>query len=245
MRVVSRSHCGLVRQQNEDSLYAPRDMPEGLLAVADGMGGHNAGEVASALCIETVVSTVSAMRADDAQGIDMVRASFAAANRAVLRASREAGQDGMGTTLTIALMISPEGLIIGHVGDSRAYRYGNGMLQRLTRDHSLVEELVRLGEIDAQEAEQHPQRNIITRAIGTSPSVRVDTTRVHLGPNDCLLLCSDGLTLHLSEDEIATLLRENANPEVAADELLYRVLSRGAHDNVTFIIAVNETEDAI
>lgn len=243
MRVASRSHCGLVRLQNEDSFYAPADMPEDLLVVADGMGGHNAGEIASALCVETVVDTVREFRHTDTPSMEVVRMAFMRANRKVFRTAQDnREQAGMGTTLTLAFRTGEDAFIIGHVGDSRAYRIGRGNVHRLTRDHSLVEELVRLGEISPQDARVHPQRNIITRSIGASPSVRVDITQVRLGAHEGLMLCSDGLTLHLTEEDIAQALRENEDPSEAADELLYRVLSRGAHDNVTLIIAMTDAE---
>ncbi len=254
MIIAARTHKGLLRDNNEDGFYAPEGVPEGLLLVADGMGGHNAGEVASAVAVREVVAEIQRLLAvsEGAAALDaapkppeqMIKSAVRKANQAVLRASADnPAYEGMGTTLTMAVRELHGHFVIGHVGDSRAYHFGRFGVRRLTRDHNLAEELVRMGEITLAEAAVHPQRHYITRGLGIASALRVDITRVELRSGEGLLLCTDGLTIHVSDDEIAAALSLKNSPAQAADFLLKTCLERGARDNVTMIVARCEEAD--
>src|SRR5436309_1015522 len=186
VETICRSDTGLQRRENEDSAYAAAP----LFVVADGMGGAQAGEVASQLAIESFEHGLDGTGSPEERLAHKVRE----ANRQIYERSRtESGQEGMGTTLTAAYLDDAQ-LAIAHVGDSRAYLFRDGELTRLTRDHSLVDELVRQGKLTEAEAAEHPQRSIITRALGPEPDVTPDTFTYPVRSGDVLLLCSDGLT---------------------------------------------------
>jgi protein phosphatase len=219
---------GRKRRHNEDSfVVAPP-----LFAVADGMGGANAGEVASGLAVETLRSESG----DDSAGEPFVVSLIQEANRRVYqRQTDDAEASGMGTTMTVALV--EDGIVrFGHVGDSRAYLYRDGEIRQLTEDHSLVGELVRSGKISAQEAETHPQRSVITRALGTDPDVDVDTFTIEAQPGDVFLLCSDGLYSMVGTEKILDVLRRHRQDlDAAAKELIGAANKRGGDDNITVV----------
>ncbi len=224
---------GMVREGNEDGFLIDDRLQ--LFAVADGMGGHQAGEVASATALE-------ALRASVATGTGLEQA-VTAANAAVFeKASADEALRGMGTTLT-TLSIDPAGaeLVIGHVGDSRAYLVRDGDLRQITEDHSLVEELVREGRLTPEQADVHPQRSIITRALGIDAAVSVDLVPVEIRAGDRILLCSDGLTTMLRPSDIATILRREPDPGRAADLLVDAANAAGGEDNITALVV--EVED--
>jgi serine/threonine protein phosphatase PrpC len=228
------SHTGRKRRHNEDAyVCAPP-----LFAIADGMGGARAGEVASSLA-------AAALQTGDVDGggKERVATLIQAANQSVYeRSSRDAEVAGMGTTMTAALV---EGAIItfGHVGDSRAYVLRDGTLEQLTDDHSLVAELVRGGKLSAEEAEHHPQRSVITRALGTDPDVDVDTFTVEARDGDVFVLCSDGLTDMVGDAEIGEVLGEpRESLKEAAEELVRRANRAGGQDNIT-VIAFEMTDE--
>ena len=231
---VGRVRAGL---PNEDG-YLDQIDRLGLVAVADGMGGHNAGEVASATALE-------ALRAAVASG-EPLREAIEGANEAVLEKS-ESNREfyGMGTTLTAGMLGTDGSLTIGHVGDSRAYLSRDGELRQVTDDHSLVEELVRGGELTPEQAEVHPQRSIITRALGIDPRVDVDEYPIELQPGDRILLCSDGLTTMVRPEEIANILGREPDPRRAAQLLVDAANAAGGEDNITAVIveAVEVAED--
>ncbi|MBQ9691028.1 MAG: Stp1/IreP family PP2C-type Ser/Thr phosphatase, partial [Eggerthellaceae bacterium] len=223
----SRTDIGLVREHNEDSLL----VREPLFIVADGMGGHAAGEVAS----EIAVQTIADLSPDHADADDFARAIIAA-NKAIIQAAREGkGRRGMGTTITAAILDGNH-LLIAQVGDSRAYLLHDNKLQRLTRDHSLVADLVESGEITEEEARFHPNRSVITRALGTDSSTLPDMYEVNVAPGDRLLLCSDGLTSMIHDDAIEHILRRAPEPQTCADRLANAALSEGGIDNITTIV---------
>jgi len=240
MRIAAKAAVtdpGRRRRRNEDSFVV--DPP--LFAVADGMGGAQAGEVASRLA-------ASAFRefheADDLGGEERVEAIIQEANRRIYeRAQHDAHASGMGTTVTAALVEGGR-IALGHVGDSRAYRVRAGSLEQLTQDHSLVGDLIRSGRLSPEEADTHPQRSVITRALGTDPSVDVDTFAVEAEPGDLYLICSDGLTTMLGDEEIASILTEGADLEAAARALVKAANRRGGEDNVTVILFRVEEGDA-
>ncbi|HXY73400.1 MAG TPA: Stp1/IreP family PP2C-type Ser/Thr phosphatase, partial [Actinomycetota bacterium] len=204
VRVGVRTDVGRVRTRNEDSYL----VEEPLFAVADGMGGHRGGNVASALTIEAIRE---AQPAWDPSGEPLVEA-VKRANRVVHeRAAGDHNLRGMGTTVTV-LQTSGDAALIAHVGDSRAYLFRDGGLRQLTHDHTLVQQMVDEGKISQEEAGVHPARNIITRSLGVEEDVSVDEQRLDLRAGDRLLLCSDGLTGMLHDEEIGQLLRDEPDP---------------------------------
>lgn len=221
------SHIGLVRTDNEDAyLIAPP-----LFAVADGLGGHQAGEVASSLAVDTLLE--AAPREADAKALGR---AVRQANTAVMAAAEAGrGRVGMGTTLT-AVMIDGTRLAVAHVGDSRAYLLHFGELQQLTADHSMVADLVRSGQLTLEESRVHPNRSVITRALGSDPNMIADTFEVQAAPGDRLLLGTDGLTSGVRDEEIARVLAEAATPADAVNELIDAALDAGGQDNITVVV---------
>jgi PPM family protein phosphatase len=220
---------GRKRRRNEDSyVIAPP-----LFAVADGMGGAQAGEVASRL------AAAAFREFHEADGLDpeeRLAAIIQEANRRIFeRASDDAQVSGMGTTITAALVDS-QGLVIGHVGDSRAYRLRDRRFEQLTDDHSLVADLVRSGRLTPEEADVHPQRSVITRALGTDPEVDVDTFTVRAEGGDLFLLCSDGLTTMVGDQDISKLLTDARDLEQAGKGLVKAANRAGGEDNVTVVL---------
>ncbi|MEZ5171507.1 MAG: Stp1/IreP family PP2C-type Ser/Thr phosphatase [Acidimicrobiia bacterium] len=229
MRFVAgaATDVGRVREGNEDAFVVDDRLR--LFAVADGMGGHRAGEVASATAVEALRASVAAGSPVD----DAIRA----ANAAVLEKS-DADTDlaGMGTTMTAVVSPGDGDAVIGHVGDSRAYLLHEGELSQLTDDHSLVEELVREGRLTSEQAEVHPQRSIITRALGIESDVDVDRYTVPAVVGDRVLLCSDGLTTMVRADDIASILRREPHPGHAAEQLVDAANEAGGEDNITVVV---------
>jgi serine/threonine protein phosphatase PrpC len=219
---------GRVRGTNDDGFLDHADRL-GLVAVADGMGGHRAGDVASATALE-------ALRAAVANG-QSLRDAIEGANEAVLEKSvSDQELHGMGTTLTAGMLGTDGYLTVGHVGDSRAYLVRDGQLSQITNDHSLVEEMVRGGELTPEQAEVHPRRSIITRALGIDPEVEVDEYPIELRPGDRILFCSDGLTTMVRPDEIASILSREHDPKRAAQLLVDAANAAGGEDNITAVI---------
>jgi PPM family protein phosphatase len=229
MRTAVRTDTGRRRRRNEDAYVC--EPP--LFAIADGMGGAQAGEVASKLA-----AAVLAEAGGDERGEDRVRSLIQEANRRVFRRSSEdAAASGMGTTMTVALVDADTGtIVLGHVGDSRAYRVRGGELDQLTEDHSLVGELRRSGQLSREEAEAHPQRSVITRAVGTEPDVDVDVETIRAEPGDLFLLCSDGLTDMVSDGEILSLLEQSDDLNTAARALVDAANRGGGEDNITVVL---------
>jgi len=222
---------GMVRQQNEDSFVAE----EGLYVVADGMGGHNAGEVASALA-------VTAMRAAVKNGITdamRLREVVQAANTTIYTASLDdSAQSGMGTTLTAAVVVPGEEprFVVANVGDSRTYLFRDGVLSRVSVDHSYVQELVNEGLISEEEARVHPRRNIVTRALGIDRAVSVDVFTQVVRTGDRLVLCSDGLVDEVSDADITAVLLQHRDPQLAAESLVMVANAAGGRDNTTVVV---------
>ncbi len=227
--VAAKTDVGRVRQGNEDSYL----VQEPLFAVADGMGGHLGGEVASATAVEAITSgTDRSMPHDPSDLAAIVRA----ANAAIWdKANQDPELRGMGTTCTVAL-IQDGSLHIAHVGDSRAYLLRSGDLTQLTEDHTLVSRMVQEGRLAPEEAERHPQRSIITRALGADSDVTVDEITMPLAEGDRILLCSDGLTSMIDAGSVHDVLSRQPNPEAAVDELVELALDAGGEDNVTVVL---------
>lgn len=225
---VEKSDTGLARRANEDNFFVRSP----LFVVADGMGGAQAGEVASRLAAETFAPGLP----EGGTVEERLATRVLEANSRIYRLSREDSERaGMGTTLT-AIYVDGEELAVAHVGDSRAYLWRDGELTRLTRDHSLVDELVRRGKLTEEEAAEHPQRSIITRALGPEPDVEVDTRTYRGQAGDVLLLCSDGLTSMISEPHVAELLASAESLEAAAQTLVDAANAAGGRDNITVVL---------
>lgn len=223
---------GRTRQINQDTPFADDDL--GLWAVADGMGGHKGGEVASAVAVEHLES---AYRSGGDATLDNLLDATAAANTAVWdRADEDPDLHGMGTTLVAVARLSDEELAYVNVGDSRIYLLRDGLLERLTADHSLVEELVREGAITPEEAKTHPRRNVITRVLGMEPWVQADANTITPYTGDRYLLCSDGLHGELDDARIGSVLRRLADPAEAAAELVRLANEAGGRDNITVVV---------
>ncbi len=236
---AAESNVGRKRRHNEDSYVSAPPV----FAVADGMGGAQAGEVASALA----AGTVSEAEADPgATPEERVVSLVKAANlRVHERASSDASVSGMGTTMTVAMLSDDGKVTIGHVGDSRAYRLRHDRLEQLTDDHSLVAELVRRGELTPEEAAVHPQRSVITRALGTEADVDVDVFTVDAEDGDLYLLCSDGLSTMVDGGTIEQILRNNRSSLDAATHALIKAANdRGGDDNITAILFAVAAGDA-
>jgi PPM family protein phosphatase len=218
---------GRVRTHNEDSVLAQPP----LFVVADGLGGHEAGEVASSIAVETLRD--HAPRRPDAKALAR---AVKAANREVIRSAREGfGKQGMGTTMTAAIVEGTK-IAIAHVGDSRAYLLHESKLIRVSEDHSMVADMIRRGQLTEAESRYHPNRSVITRALGTDPNMLADTYELDASPGDRLLLCSDGLTSMLEDGLICEILEQYRTPDVAARMLVDAANDAGGHDNVSVVV---------
>ncbi|WP_028611117.1 Stp1/IreP family PP2C-type Ser/Thr phosphatase [Paenibacillus harenae] len=242
MLTANRTDIGLGRQVNEDqSWIAQLDNGITLAIVADGMGGHQAGDVASRLAVDAFRSMLeqSAAKADLSlqEGKMLIRQAISQANEAVYElASRNERYHNMGTTI-VAALVKQDNAIIGHVGDSRAYKIAEGAITQLTDDHTLVNELFKSGQLSAEEAAHHPRRNVITRAVGTDAHVDVDVLAVEWSPQDVLLLCSDGLSNMISEQQmLETVMTDRLELEEKADHLIQLALHAGGDDNITVVL---------
>ena len=244
---ASASDQGLRRSINEDCFSARDDL--GLFVVADGMGGHAAGEVASQAVVESIVSFVEATRSmspdqtwpvpfDLEQSVNANRlsAGFRMGNRRLASQIATSSElKGMATT-AVAVLVDGETGTLAHVGDSRAYRLRDGQLDRLTRDHSWVEEQIRIGALTEQAARQHPWRNIVTRALSGAEDLAVDIQEVALQSGDRLLLCSDGVFTVLDDDQIGEVLRRDSDLDELCQALIQGAIDGGGPDNVTVVV---------
>lgn len=223
----SRTEVGHVREHNEDSLTV---LPP-LFAVADGMGGHEAGEIAS----EITINTLNDLAPESADAEALARAVVAANLNVIKAPSQGIGREGMGTTLTAAIL-EKERLIIAQVGDSRAYLLHNGSLQQITRDHSLMADMIEAGQLTEAEARVHPNRSVITRAIGSDPHMQPDLYELNVETGDRLLLCSDGVCGMIEDSEIASIMRQAPSAQACADQLVEAALHAGGFDNATAVV---------
>lgn len=234
MKVVAKTHCGKVRPINEDRYLVPEE-GDSIVLVADGMGGHKAGEVASETAAQTIRACAVKMHGREIS-IKTALKWVRQANQIIYRMANEKPECmGMGTTMTFLYFMDKHALL-AHVGDSRCYRIRDGRIMQLTKDHSLVAELVRIGEITPEQARNHPYRNIITRALGTDDYVAVDAQDIPVEKNDVYLLCSDGLSNYLEEDELLHAV-QNQPSDALCDHLVQIALDRGGRDNITVVAA--------
>jgi serine/threonine protein phosphatase PrpC len=228
---VASTDVGLRRRANEDRYALAPEL--GLFLVADGMGGHTAGQIASQLASEASLRAVQALEGASVSPTEKLRQAVACANREIFEeAQRKPEFTGMGTTL-VALLASNGRVALAHVGDSRAYLIRAGQIRRLTDDHSLVGELVRRQEISEDAARGHPHRHVLTRALGVRRSVEPDLAEMTPQLGDLFVMCSDGLTTHLTDAEIAEFASKQSDLQLVCDGLVSQANQRGGEDNTT------------
>lgn len=236
MRAYGRTDIGPRRQTNEDCFRLP-ETGERFVIVADGMGGHRAGEVASAMAVEAFAAYMN----KPFEGVEnQLKNAMLYANGNVYHAAQaDPDKAGMGTTLT-ALYLQGEDAYIAHVGDSRAYPMRNGFIMRITEDHTLVEAMVLAGKITPAEARVHPQRNLITRSLGNAALVDVDVLHLDRRPGDVWMLCSDGLSNYLTDRQISRVLNSDIGWQEKVEKLVDMALENGTTDNLTCVIVTDE-----
>jgi len=241
MQIGFNSSVGNIRENNQDNMYASKDSRFPLFLVADGMGGHKAGEIASAMAIEATIDFLSDKKELLDSEDDIIRYIIEAiifANDKIYNISQDISEyNGMGTTLTLAYIYNSK-VIIGHVGDSRAYLIHNDNIKQITEDHTLVNELIKQGTISESESLNHPQRHMITRAVGTSPDIVVDTNIVEFMAGDKLILCSDGLTNMVDDEMILSIVSKNEELDAnSLSKILVTMANdNGGKDNITIIL---------
>ena len=234
LRWGAQTDVGRRRRANEDCYALAPDL--GLFLVADGMGGHAAGNVASELAAQSAVGALRTLVDASVSMTEKLRAAVSTANREILEATvRKPELSGMGTTL-VALLAMPDRVALAHVGDSRCYRVRAGEIRQLTDDHSLVAELVRRNEITETAARGHPHRHVLTRALGVRRSVEADFAELSPEVGDSFVLCSDGLTGHLEDDEIAARVAADDDLDRVAQGLVDDANARGGEDNITVVV---------
>lgn len=238
---------GMVREINEDSYNIVAGYPDVPVSfiIADGMGGHNSGEIASKMAVDLashhIMEVSGGLPEESAESADellltVINGIMQRVNAEVYEKSKESEiHHGMGTTLILAV-VHHRKLYIGHIGDSRVYLVRDGKIERLTVDHSFIEELVRNGSLTREEAENHPKKNLITRALGCSECIQADTYVYDIREKDIFMLCTDGLTNMLSEKEITEILMEADDPQFACSRLVSLANDKGGEDNITVIV---------
>ncbi len=224
------SEKGRVREKNEDDYLIRTEENLKIFAVADGMGGHEAGDVASALAVETINN----YQFDTSNLANEIKNVIELANKKIFEESKKVNKK-MGTTITLAI-IEDNIVKIGHVGDSRAYIYDNKELKQVTKDHSYVKELVKKGVISELESENHPQKNLLLRALGSEDEVEIDLIEIEISKDDLFLLCSDGLTNMVIKEEIMKILEIETGLNAMANQLVETANKNGGHDNITVLI---------
>lgn len=232
------SDIGKAREKNQDAYYASKDLSLPLYMVADGMGGHNAGEVASTMAMNIIKNNFIANKellTSKETIFELIKKSIEEANTKIYLKSLENDDcKGMGTTITLAYIFNKE-VCIGHVGDSRAYLIRNDNVIQITEDHSYVNELIKIGSITKEEAINHPKKNMITRAVGSSSVIEMDLIAREYEEDDILLLCSDGLSNMLKDYEISQVFNKEKDIQKACETLAYMANLRGGHDNITVV----------
>jgi protein phosphatase len=241
VRFAFKSDRGILRETNEDYCNVITGYPDipATFVIADGMGGHNSGEVASKMAVETVsdfiIKSPELFKDEKLISESIITSMLKANEKVFLEASEQESNHGMGTTMTIAAIYG-EKLYLGHVGDSRAFLIRDNEIEKLTIDHTYIEELVKNGTITREQAINHPKRNVLTRAIGCEPNIAVDSYVYTIRKNDVVLLCTDGLTNMIQEREIAEVIGKNSDPEKICSELVSIANDRGGDDNITVVV---------
>jgi len=234
LRAAAATDVGLRRRINEDRYALAPEL--GLYLVADGMGGHTAGQVASELAADAALQAIRALEGASASLAEKLRYAVASANRAIYTTARDRPElAGMGTTL-VCLLAGEGRAALAHVGDSRAYLVRGGRIRQLTDDHSIVGELLRRHEISEDAAREHPHRHVLTRALGVRRAVEPDLAELTPAPNDLFVLCSDGLTNHVEDAEIAKTVSEGDDLQESCERLIDLANGRGGEDNTTLLI---------
>jgi len=228
------SDIGNIRKLNEDTYGVLEEEIFNLFVICDGMGGHNAGEVASEMAKEILLEKMAGLKDQESFLPSLQEAIGLANDKIYALAAKEKTMSGMGTTVT-AVVTTAAKLLVAHVGDSGLYVLRAGTLEKVTKDHSYVQELVDLGKISEEEAKSHPNKNIITRAVGTNANIQVDVYERELSPEDLCLLCTDGLSDYLSRREMGDILL-SYEPKVAMEKLVHVAKERGGRDNITLVI---------
>ncbi len=241
LELAVKSDLGRVRETNEDSCYASLGQLSGeqyaLLAVADGMGGHRAGDVASQKAVDWFVQAATTALLQQTEPLEALQQAVAHANSQLYAHSSSSPHlAGMGTTFTAALIYQGQ-LSVAHVGDSRLYVCRAGVCRQLTSDHSLVGDLIKNGKLSEEEAQHHPQRHLLHRALGTHATVEIEILEQSLQPGDLVLICSDGLSTLLNRAELAEILGQHSSLRDSADSLVAEANRRGGHDNITVVMA--------
>jgi Serine/threonine protein phosphatase len=243
MNIFSAVDTGLKRTENQDYIYIS-DSPIGnlsnLFIVADGMGGHNSGDFASRFTVETILENIREIT--EHNPIKIIRSAIKTANEILFQKAKEdTSMAGMGTTLVVATIVGNY-LYVANIGDSRLYVVSEE-IQQVTKDHSLVEEMIRIGEISRDEARKHPDKNIITRAVGVSTNVEIDFFDFKLCKNDIILLCSDGLSNMVTDDEIKEIIKTGSNLSTITSHLIGRANENGGKDNIAVILIEADIEE--
>ena len=237
MKTFSMTDVGIRRESNQDYMYtsetAVGNLPN-LFLLADGMGGHAAGDYASRFTVEKVAELVG--KSTFTEPVAILKQAISEANALLLaEADKDVSRQGMGTTLVTATIIDDR-MYVSNVGDSRLYLVSDDKMIQVTRDHSLVEEMVRLGEMDKEDAKVHPDKNIITRAVGVLPEVSADFFEVELEPGDMILMCSDGLTNMVRDEEIRQIILGQRDIVEKAEKLVETANQNGGRDNITVVL---------
>lgn len=241
MKVYYETNKGLMRENNEDNLIVEETDRYSLYAVADGMGGHKAGEVASSIAIEAIRECFrNEFSREDFKAPSFIMKSVDEANTKIRKKAMASEEcSGMGTTITMAVIdLDLKTAYIGNVGDSRAYVIKDNSITQITDDHTYVNELLKDGRITRAEAKSHPKRNVITRAVGSEETVQADIFEIEVSDSDIVLLCTDGLTTHLSDDKILETIMEYGTSE-SVQKLIKKANDNGGTDNITIIIVDN------
>lgn len=239
MKVCGLTDNGLSRENNQDSLFVSDIVDLPLFIVADGMGGHNAGEIASNIAVETIkekfIENKEILNFKE-NIIKTIKDSVYEANRKIYFKSLTTPEcSGMGTTLTMSYIYDKE-IYIGHIGDSRAYFIKNSKIQQITEDDSLVNELIKNGSITPEEAKTHPQRNVITKALGTSIDIEIDIQTIEYKADDILIICSDGLSNMVKESNVLNIIKSEDDISLSCENLVGLAKENGGSDNITLII---------
>ena len=238
MKFDAMSDKGRVRENNEDSYFIPNDENFPLFIVADGIGGHKSGEIASNMTVDIIKNNLKTV--DEYESItdledDFIKAISLANNEVYNKSIQDTELSGMGTTLTL-IYFYKDSVLIGHVGDSRTYVVSEDRIQQLTEDDTFVNKLVEMGEITPIEAANHPKRNIITNAIGTDTRIDISLIQYNYAVDEYLLICTDGLTDMVTNNEILKIVNEYKDPTSIKEQLIRSALDAGGKDNITFII---------
>jgi len=230
-----KSDKGNIREHNEDA-YAYQEIKSGFfcVAIADGMGGHNCGEIASRFAVDETIKFLSNIEKLDESDFKLVLfdAIKKANEKIILQSKKNPAYSGMGTTIVLVLF-AKDHVHIAHVGDSRAYLIKNQDLVQITKDHSYIEELVKIGYINREEADKHPRKNVITKALGAFEGSEPDYTEIKITKNEMILLCTDGLTNMITNEEFAEIVKKNKTPERLCERLMKTALKNGGRDNIT------------